>query len=162
MAFTDGERVLSNSTQPPNTGSVLFATTKPTGDVCAPGNSGFIMSVNFCTGKSGDLNIAGVLVGGLGMNSTGVIKVSNTYTSSSNTQAVVSNQGGTRAGGGGGGDSRCTVAGKACKPSSRCPSDQTCEADSCPTGQTCQYVIPEFISNIAPKGRYSWRELFTK
>ena len=33
MLFSGGERVLSNSTLPPDTGNVLFGTTKPTGNV---------------------------------------------------------------------------------------------------------------------------------
>lgn len=158
MSFTGGERVLSNSTQPPDTGSVLFATTKPTGDVCAPGNSGFIMAVNFCSGKSGELNVAGTLVGGLGIDSTGVVKVSNTYTSSRNTQAVVSNQPGTKTSPP---DPRCPT-GQMCK-SSACPPGPTCVQGSCPTGQTCQIATPyDLLGKIAPKGRYSWREILTK
>jgi type IV pilus assembly protein PilY1 len=121
MEFTGGERVLSNSTLPPDTGTVLFATTKPTGNVCTPGNTGFIMAVNLCSGKIGNLTVAGTLVGGLGINSTGVVKVSNTYTNSGNKQAVVCNQDG-------------------CK------------------GTTAPSISP----SMAPKGRYSWREIFTK
>ena len=77
MIFAGGERVLSNSTLPPDTGNVLFATTRPTGDVCTPGNTGFLMAVDICNGKVGDIVIdGGVLVGGVGLSSTGVIKVS--------------------------------------------------------------------------------------
>ena len=80
MLFAGGERILSNSTLPPDTGKVLFATTRPTGDICTPGNTGFLMAVDICKGKIGDMVIdGGVLVGGVGLNSTGVIKVSNTY-----------------------------------------------------------------------------------
>ena len=158
MAFTGGERVLSNSTQPPDTGSVLLATTKPTGDVCAPGNSGFIMAVNFCTGASGQLNVAGNLVGGVGIDSTGVVKVSTTYTTSGNTQAVVSNQPATQLPPV---DSRCPT-GQMCK-SSACPAGQTCVQGSCPTGQTCQITtVMDLFGKIAPKGRYSWREILSK
>jgi len=120
MAFTGGERVLSNSTLPPDTGVVLFATTKPTGDVCAPGNAGFIMAVNLCSGKIGDLSVAGTLVGGLGVDSTGVVKVSNTFTNTDNKQQIVCNQ------------------------------------------DACKGPGPTLSPVIAPKGRYSWREIFTK
>jgi len=92
MAFTDGERVLSNSTLPPDTGTVLFSTTKPTGDICTPGNTGYIMAVNLCTGKIGDMVVNGTLVGGVSLNSTGVIKVSNTYTDSAGKEKILCNQ----------------------------------------------------------------------
>ncbi|MBK6293877.1 MAG: hypothetical protein IPF55_05685 [Rhodoferax sp.] len=121
MSFTGGERVLSNSTFPPDTGTVLLATTKPTGDVCSPGNSGFIMAVNVCTGAIGEMLINGTLVGGLAVDSTGVIKVSNTYTDATRKQKIVCNQ-------------------DACKG----------EAG------------PLFVTPVAPKGRYTWRELFSK
>lgn len=94
MVFTGGERVLSNSTLPPDTGNVLFGTTKPSGDSCTPGNTGFVMAVNLASGKVGNLVVAGIFVGGVGVNSTGVVKVSNTYTNSTNKQAVVCNQDG--------------------------------------------------------------------
>jgi type IV pilus assembly protein PilY1 len=94
MFFTGGERVLSNSTLPPDTGAVLFATTKPAGDVCTPGNTGFLMAVNLCSGRSGDLIANGLTVGGLAIESTGIVKVSNTYTNRSNKQVVVCNQDG--------------------------------------------------------------------
>jgi type IV pilus assembly protein PilY1 len=121
MAFTGGERVLSNSTLPPDTGVVVFGTTKPSGDVCTPGNTGFIMSVNLCSGKSDTLSVAGMLVGGVGINSTGVVKVSNTYTNSGNKQTIVCNQ-------------------------------DDCKGTGAPTVPTAN----------SPKGRYSWRELFSK
>lgn len=121
MAFTGGERVLSNSTLPPDTGVVVFGTTKPSGDVCTPGNTGFIMSVNLCSGKSDTLSVAGMLVGGVGINSTGVVKVSNTYTNSGNKQTIVCNQ-------------------------------DDCKGTGAPTVPTAS----------SPKGRYSWRELFSK
>lgn len=121
MAFTGGERVLSNSTFPPDSGAVLFGTTKPTGDVCAPGNTGFIMAVNLCSGKVGEILVDGTLAGGVGLNSTGVVKVSNTYTNTGNKQVVVCNQDGCKGPGG-----------------------------------------PLLIPSIAPKGRYSWRQILTK
>ncbi|MDO8903741.1 pilus assembly protein [Hydrogenophaga sp.] len=92
MVFTGGERVLGNPTLPPDTGAVLFATTRPSGDVCVPGNSGFIMAVNFCTGRGGNLVVDGTLVGGVAVDSTGVIKVSNTYVDQFNRPTVVCNQ----------------------------------------------------------------------
>lgn len=94
MLFSGGERVLSNSTLPPDTGNVLFGTTKPTGNVCTPGNTGFIMAVNLCSGKTGSLVVDGTYAGGVGIDSTGIVKVSNTYTNSGNKQAVVCNQNG--------------------------------------------------------------------
>ncbi len=94
MSFADGERVLTNSTIPPDTGAVLFATTQPRGDVCTPGNSGYVMAVNICSGRTGDLLVNGQLVGGLAIDSSGVVKVSNTYTSENNQQVVVCNQDG--------------------------------------------------------------------
>jgi type IV pilus assembly protein PilY1 len=71
---------------------VLFATTRPSGDVCIPGNSGFIMAVNFCTGRGGNLVVDGTLVGGVAVDSSGVIKVSNTYVDQFNRPTVVCNQ----------------------------------------------------------------------
>lgn len=92
LALSDGERVLSNSTLPPDTGTVLFATTKPKGDICTPGNTGFLVAINLCSGRSGDLLVNGALVGGISIKSSGVVKVSNTYTNTTNKQTVVCNQ----------------------------------------------------------------------
>ena len=92
MAFTDGERVLTNSTLPPDTGAVLFATTKPAGDVCTPGNSGFLMAVDICSGKTGGLVVDGIEVGGLAIDSSGIVKVSNTFTNTVGRGTVVCNQ----------------------------------------------------------------------
>ncbi len=94
MSFTGGERVLSNSTVPPDTGAVLFATTQPRGDVCTPGNSGYLMAVNICSGRIGDLVVNGQTVGGVAIDSSGVVKVSNTYTNTQGKQTVVCNQDG--------------------------------------------------------------------
>lgn len=94
MSFTGGERVLSNSTVPPDTGAVLFATTQPRGDVCTPGNSGYLMAVNICSGRIGDLVVNGQTVGGVAIDSSGVVKVSNTYTNTEGKQTVVCNQDG--------------------------------------------------------------------
>lgn len=92
MFFTGGERVLTNSTMPPDTGTVLFGTTKPSGDVCEPGNSGFIMAVNLCTAGIGNLVVNGTTVGGIAIDSSGVVKVSNTYTDDKGKPTVVCNQ----------------------------------------------------------------------
>jgi len=94
MSFTGGERVLTNSTIPPDTGAVLFATTQPSGDVCTPGNSGYLMAVNICSGRIGDLLVNGQVVGGVAIDSSGVVKVSNTYTNTDAKQTVVCNQDG--------------------------------------------------------------------
>lgn len=122
ISFSGGERVLTNSTLPPDTGAVLFGTTQPTGDICTPGNSGYLMAVNICSGATGDLIFNGVAVGGVAVDSSGVIKVSNTYTSQQNKQVVVCNQEHCKEVGGGG----------------------------------------QFAPSIAPRGRYSWRELLSK
>jgi type IV pilus assembly protein PilY1 len=92
MTFANGERILSNSSLPPDTGTVLFSTTKPTGDVCTSGNSGYIMAVNICTGTIGDILVGDTLVGGVGLDSTGVIKVSNTYTNLLRQEKILCNQ----------------------------------------------------------------------
>lgn len=93
MALTGGERVLSNSTLPPDTGAVLFATTKPTGDVCTPGNAGNIMAVNFCTGKIGNMVVNGTLVGGVSLDATGVNQLSETFTNLQGVEQIRCNQG---------------------------------------------------------------------
>ncbi|QHE86827.1 pilus assembly protein [Hydrogenophaga sp. BPS33] len=92
MSFAGGERVLSNSTVPPDTGAIVFATTQPKGDVCTPGNSGYVMSVNICSGKIGDLIVNGRTVGGMAIDSSGIVKVSNTYTDKDGKPTVVCNQ----------------------------------------------------------------------
>ena len=147
MAFTGGERVLSNSTLPPDTGVVLFATTKPSGDVCDPGNTGFIMAVNLSTGKSNNLLVNGNLVGGLSVNSTGVIKVSNTYADKEKDQVVVCNQDG-------------------CKPKKPEPCDPATNPDcKCLDGDNKPVTCgdpPSVLGSGAPKGRYNWREILTK
>jgi type IV pilus assembly protein PilY1 len=121
ISFTAGERVLSNSTLPPNTGTVLFATTKPNGDVCDPSNSGFLMAVNLTSGAGGKLLVGTVQVGGVSVKSSGVVKVSNTFTNLENKQQVVLNQ-------------------------------EDFKGSNAPT------ILP----SMAPRGRYSWREILTK
>jgi type IV pilus assembly protein PilY1 len=92
LVFTDGERVLTNSTLPPDSGAVLFGTTKPVGDICTPGNTGFLMAVNVCSGGIGELTYNGTVTGGIGTSTTGILKVSTSYTSSTGTTEVVTNQ----------------------------------------------------------------------
>jgi type IV pilus assembly protein PilY1 len=92
LTFTAGERVLTNSTLPPDSGAVVFGTTKPVGDICTPGNSGFLMAVNVCSGKTGDLIYNGTVVGGIGTDSTGILKVSNSYTNPDGKVELVTNQ----------------------------------------------------------------------
>lgn len=93
MTLPAGERVISNPSLPPDSGAVLFGTAKPSGDICEPGSSGFVMAVNICTGAIGGLVVTpGVTVGGLGVSASGVLKVSNTYTNSKNQQTIVCNQ----------------------------------------------------------------------
>lgn len=118
MNFTGGERVLSNSSFPPDTGVVLFGTTKPNGDACTPENSGFIMAVNLCSGATGDLIVGGAVVGGTSVTSTGVVKISGTV--SAPEEKIVCNQ-------------------------------DACKGDP-----------PKLPPKGVPKGRYSWRELFSK
>ncbi|OOG79428.1 hypothetical protein B0E41_23910 [Hydrogenophaga sp. A37] len=148
MAFTGGERVLSNSTLPPDTGTVLFATTRPSGDACDPTNSGFIMGVKLETGGASTLLVNGQLTGGLSVNSTGVVKVSNTYSNPDNDQVVVCNQDG-------------------CKPKEPEPcdpaTDSTCTCrDSSNNPVTCEDPTNKVLGSGAPKGRYNWREILTK
>ncbi len=92
MHFTGGERILGNSTLPPDTGAVLFATTRPSGDICTPGNTGHIMAVNMCSGASNSLIVGNETTGGLAINSTGEIKLSPTYVDPENNPTVVCNQ----------------------------------------------------------------------
>jgi type IV pilus assembly protein PilY1 len=138
MVFANGERVLSNSTIPPDTGTVLFGTTQPAGNVCTPTNSGFIMAVGLCSGASGGINVNGVIVGGFGLNSTGVVKVSNTFADLKNQQAVVCNQDG-------------------CKP----PPNTDPDCITNPTLPKCNKP-PTVPGEAAPRGRYSWREILSK
>jgi type IV pilus assembly protein PilY1 len=95
MSYSGGERVLSNSTLPPDTGGVLIGTTKPVGDFCTPGNIGFTMLVDLCTGKATGLLIDGVGYGGVGTGSLGdgIHKISNTVSNTQNRQVVIGNQG---------------------------------------------------------------------
>lgn len=92
MTFSGGERIISNPTIPPDTGVVLFGTAKPSGDLCEPGSSGFLMAVNLANGATGDILIDGLVVGGYGVTASGVLKVSNTYSNSQNKQTIVCNQ----------------------------------------------------------------------
>lgn len=133
MSFTGGERVLSNSTLPPDTGTVLFATTKTSGDICIPGNTGYIMAVKLGTGASNSLKVNDVVVGGLALDSNGVNKVSNTYSDTNKQQTVVCNQ-------------------DDCKPKA-CTTEGGCKGDD---------GTLKVLGSGAPRGRYSWREILTK
>lgn len=92
IVFTGGERIISNPTIPPDTGVVLFGTAKPSGDLCEPGSSGFLMAINLANGGTGDIAIDGLVVGGYGVTASGVLKVSNTYSDRQNRQTIVCNQ----------------------------------------------------------------------
>lgn len=94
IEFTGGERIISNPTLPPDTGAVLFGTATPSGDLCAPGSTGFLMSVNICNADIGGLTLDGYStpVGGLAIKASGILKVSNTYSNTNNKQTIVCNQ----------------------------------------------------------------------
>lgn len=151
MEFRQGERILSNPTVAAGTGTVLFATTRPSGDACDPNNSGFIMGVKLIGGASNTLNVNDQITGGLSVNSTGVVKLSPTYTGSDNEEKVVCNQDG-------------------CKPPP--PSPGPCDPatnDDCKCTinngtETCEERKPPPGVNKgeAPRGRYNWREILTK
>lgn len=147
MVFTGGERVLSNATLPPDTGTVLFATTTPAGDVCDPVNSGYLMAVSLESGAVGDIVIEGSIVGGASINSSGVVKVSNTFTNTRNNQAIVCNQDGCKPGGGGG-----------LAPDGT-PLEQFCQLPANAGNPACEIILR---NRSAPGGRYTWRELLTK
>lgn len=134
MDFTGGERVLSNSTLPPDSGIVEFATTKPSGEVCTPGSTGFIMGVGLADGRSNTLEYNGEVVGGMAVDTLGVNKVSPTYADLENQQTIVCNQ------------VECQV--KECDD----PASDECKGD----GTT------KILPSSAPKGRYSWREILSK
>lgn len=92
MTFTAGERVLGNATQPPKTGAIVFGTTKPSGDVCKPGNSAYLMSVTLCSGAPA-LQVDGHPdVGGYASDSAGEYKVSNSYLNPEGNPTTVDNQ----------------------------------------------------------------------
>lgn len=147
MEFNDGERVLSNSTIPPDTGTVLFATTKPSGDACDPTNSGFIMGVKLDSGASNTLNVNGEVIGGLSVNSTGIVKLSPTYTGSDNEQKVLCNQDGCK-----------PPPPESCDPTT----DPECDCqDASGNPVTCEGP-PGVLGSGAPRGRYNWREVLTK
>jgi len=98
MLFTAGERVLSNPGLPADTGAVLIGTTQPGGSACVPSSSGFVNSVNLCSGKIGGLLVNGTLVGGISLGSSAIVKVGNSYVSPTNESVVLTNQSKTRGG----------------------------------------------------------------
>lgn len=92
MVFTGGERVLGNSSVPPDTGVVLFATTAPSAvasaNTCSSTGLGFVMAVNLCTrghGLVGDL-------GGYSVATTGVLKVIGGPSEKDNQAGIYCNQ----------------------------------------------------------------------
>jgi type IV pilus assembly protein PilY1 len=92
MTFTDGERVLGNSTQPPKTGAIVFGTTKPSGNICIPGNSAYLMSVKRCSGAPALQVDGNPDVGGYASDSAGEFKVSNAYINPNGDPTTVDNQ----------------------------------------------------------------------
>lgn len=82
------------------------------------------MAVNICTGGIGNLMVDGLLVGGLGVSTAGVLKSSGTTTTETGDLSVICNQSGCQDGGGGSGG--------------------------------------KFQPPRSPRGRYSWRELFSR
>lgn len=60
------------------------------------------MAVNSCTGAGGNLIFGGQLVGGVGVATEGVLRLSRTQTNDNNQQQVICNQGSCGGGGGGG------------------------------------------------------------
>lgn len=96
LNLLSGERVISNPSLPPDSGAVLFGTAKPSGDLCDPGSSGYLMAVKVCSGATGDIEVGEganrVSVGGYGVAASGILKVSNTYTNTKNKQTIVCNQ----------------------------------------------------------------------
>jgi type IV pilus assembly protein PilY1 len=121
MPLQDGERVLGNATLPPDTGAVLFGVTRPSGDVCTPGEGGYIVAVDQCSGSTTTLLFDGQLVGGFEVATSGVVKVAPAYRKLDGSLFAGSNQKGKE---GGGTSSFGTL-----------------------------------TDNLAPPGRYSWREV---
>lgn len=160
ISFTGGERIISNPTIPPDTGSVLFGTAKPSGDLCDPGSAGFLMAVNICKASTGDMIMTAadgtmITVGGFGVSASGILKVSTTYTNSGNKQQVVCNQADCQ----GGAPSGCV--------GSACTCTGSCVNGTCVVGTgTCPAAVggkgATFNSSVAPRGRYSWRELMSR
>jgi type IV pilus assembly protein PilY1 len=92
MTFTGGERLLSNPTLPPDTGIVLFGTTKPSGNSCTPSSTGFVMAVNLCSGGCGDIVQGSVRTCGVGFATNGNLMISPTYRTTDGNQGLVLNQ----------------------------------------------------------------------
>lgn len=94
IALTNGERVLGNSTLPADTGSVVFATTKPSGDICIPGNSAFVMQVSTCTGAPAQrIDGSDTAVGGTAIETSGELKVSTSYINREGDPVTTTNMG---------------------------------------------------------------------
>jgi type IV pilus assembly protein PilY1 len=74
MNFTGGERIIANSTIPPDTGAVSFPTHRPTASSCDGAASGFTMAVNICA-PADALVVKGINVAGLGGAVNGILKI---------------------------------------------------------------------------------------
>lgn len=163
MSLTGGERVISNPTIPPDSGTVVFASTKPSGDLCDPASAGYIMAVNICTAGTGNLTLfdsasnAINSVGGIAVSASGILKVSPTFTNTVNSQQLVSNQAATQG-------ATCTPPGNGGGCGSTCTG--TCVKGACTGGTgTCTDRCTGNMAIMcggAPGGRYSWRELMAR
>jgi type IV pilus assembly protein PilY1 len=91
MNFTNGERIIANSTVPPDTGAISFPTHIPNTASCDGGASGFVMAVNVCKPKSA-LVVKGVTVAGLGGIVNGVLKLTPSTINDSGKSEVNCNQ----------------------------------------------------------------------
>ena len=92
ISFSDGERILSNPNLPPDTGMVLFGTSKNGGDLCAPDSSGSLNVLGVCTASAGLTLASGSTVISVGVQADGILKTSNTTASSSGNRSFVCNQ----------------------------------------------------------------------
>ena len=121
MPLTEGEKVLGNATLPPDTGAVLFGVTQNSANVCLPGDSGYVVAVDQCSGSTTTLSFDGQLVGAFEVGTAGVVKVTPAYRLLDGKLFAGSNQKGV-------------------------------SATSAPATGT-------LTDNLAPPGRYSWREV---
>ncbi len=164
MSLTGGERVISNPTIPPDSGAVVFASTKPSGNSCDPASAGYIMSVNICTAGMGNLTLIDTAsnqidsVGGIAVSASGILKISPTFTNTVNSQQLVSNQAPTQGAG------NCTLPANGGGCGSTCTG--TCVKGACSGGSgTCTDRCTNNMAikcGGAPGGRYSWRELLSR
>ena len=103
LSLDAGERIISNPTLPSDSGSVLFGTAKPSGDLCTPGSSGYLMLMQICSGAIGGIQVgsgaSSMSVGGYAVSASGILKISNTYIDSQNQQTILCNQADCQSGG---------------------------------------------------------------